>query len=363
MVLRSAGDVGCAHCATMGADRNCPSCTRLVCASCSIRWRTCAEPTVARAVRLGLTARVIDIDPLGTLALVAHWRQPLRVFDLRALAWVPDIALPRELYVRSRFTPPRLTASRAIVHHKVAGLFRRMTWDSLEGGTQDTWLTSLPPRGALQVSATGDRVYYLTDDDQVIMFREPQNGEVTSQTFLPLPAGTRLTAASIDVERNLLLTGTYNQIELHRIDGERLTRLWSRTTNQGMVTWVGIAGKAVVAGIRLGGGAMRFEVRWLDAALEPGPLADAITPNPPWRDIDLAADGRFLAIATDDGLTVHDLDARTATAFADHTDSITCVRFASDDHLLISADSDNRVILRPRTATGYASRVVRVEAM
>jgi hypothetical protein len=82
VVARGPGAVGCAHCTLIGADRACAICTRLVCERCGADWTTCGEPS-GRVVRLGLTARVRDVDPLGRLALVSHWRKPLRVFDLR----------------------------------------------------------------------------------------------------------------------------------------------------------------------------------------------------------------------------------------------------------------------------------------
>ena len=42
--------------------------------------------------------------------------------------------------------------------------------------------------------------------------------------------------------------------------------------------------------------------------------------------------------------------------------SINYVRFASDDHVLVSADCDNRLVLRPRTADGsYARPLIGIE--
>jgi hypothetical protein len=37
------------------------------------------------------------------------------------------------------------------------------------------------------------------------------------------------------------------------------------------------------------------------------------------------------------------------------------VRFVGDDHLLISADTDNRVVMRPRTPAGYARALITID--
>ena len=76
----------------------------------------------------------------------------------------------------------------------------------------------------------------------------------------------------------------------------------------------------------------------------------------------LSRDGRYFAAATPrNDLVVHDLDHESEQVFTEHTDEINHIRFGGDDHLLISADRDNRVVLRPRTATGYAKPLLSVE--
>ncbi len=359
MVLRSAGEVGCAHCAKMGADRDCPSCARLVCATCVTSWASCPEPA-GRIVRLGLTARVRDIDPGGRFALVSHWRQPLRVFDLRQLRWLPDIMIPPHVFTWSRDNPPRLTTAGTVVHANLGGTardysYRGFTWRSLDGAR--TIETDAPmPWQAMQVSVH-DRVFYVDPADHVVVMAPPDDPADTPHILEVHPGARPLRSAFLDEDRQLVMAGTQSAVVMHRWSASmELNRLWRQPTEEsGPVTFVAVAGKALVAGVRRTSGALAFEVRWLDSSLEPGPLAHRIVPDSPVRTTAISRDGRYFAIGTDDGLTVHDLDARSAIGFDDHTDSITCVRFASDDHLLISADSDNRVILRPRTATGYSA--------
>jgi hypothetical protein len=79
------------------------------------------------------------------------------------------------------------------------------------------------------------------------------------------------------------------------------------------------------------------------------------------EDASLSRDGRYLALAIDEELTVYDLDDEIETVFSEHTDTISLVRFAGDDHVLISADDDNRVVLRPRTPTGYARPLIAID--
>jgi hypothetical protein len=75
----------------------------------------------------------------------------------------------------------------------------------------------------------------------------------------------------------------------------------------------------------------------------------------------MSRDGSYIAIGTGDTLTVHDLERNRTAHFDEHSDKINYIRFAADDHVIISADTDNRVVLRPRTPDGYAKPVVEVQ--
>lgn len=71
----------------------------------------------------------------------------------------------------------------------------------------------------------------------------------------------------------------------------------------------------------------------------------------------ISPDGRFVALARQQNrVAVHDLDGDTAHVLGEHTDSICHLAFA-DDGALISADDDNRVIIRPRLADRFAALV------
>jgi hypothetical protein len=384
-VLRSAGDVGCAHCAKSGADQSCQVCTRLVCPTCAADWATCDEPS-GRMVRLGRSARVRDVDPLGRLALVSHWREPLRLFDLRQLRWVPDIEIERRIYLWSRAAPPRLAADGSLVYADVDRrggelVYRGIHWHAF-GRAQDAECVADRPVHGTPISATRDRYWYITDSQHVvvmsrqrpdarptpaaaslIMFERelptvPQ--QIVKHVYEPLSRKV-VQAAFVDGERDLLASASWSELALHRlVDGRSELISRAKTDIEGDVIWLAVAGPWYVAAVRRSGGAVRLQLHRLDATYALGPVARAITLAAPLLSAALSRGGRHLAIATREGLTVHDLDTAESSTFDEHTDDINYVRFASDDHLLISADADNRVILRPRTTTGYARALLTV---
>lgn len=390
MVLRAAGEVGCAHCKTIGADRSCQVCTRLVCEKCAADWATCDEPS-GRVVRLGTSARVRDIDPLAHIALVSHWRKPLRLFDLRALTWLPQ-TLSRLIYLTSRAVQPRLSSDRTIVHLHLFRpdentLLSDIRWQSF-GATKSSEKRSPMPSHASGMSATGDHFWYVTDTQHVVVQHRVHPDEraapdalgtimmadekptyepkVLTRSFEPLPRKVVQTAF-VDAERSLLASGTWGELALHKLVDNRADLIAKRATSvDGNAVWIALGGPWLVAASQRSAGGVRFQLYPLaptrDGLFELGAIVREITPPSPFKTAALSRDGRHLAIATDAGLTVHDLDARTEQTFTEHTDDINCVRFASDDHVLVSADCDNRVILRPRTADGsYARPLIPIE--
>lgn len=392
MVLRAAGEVGCAHCTTMGADRACQVCTRLVCEKCAADWSTCSEPS-GRVVRLGASARVRDVDPLGRIALVSHWRKPLRLFDLRALAWLPQ-TLSRLIYLTSRAMQPRLTSDRSLIHLNLIRLSEShvradIRWASFGDLPSDEKTVAMPSHGS-GVSATGDHYWFVSETQNVVVqhrefpeerpdpealgtilvAREKPNYQprIVEDSYEPLPRKVvQVAYLHVSDTHKLLASGSWSELALHRLvdDGLELVTKFKPSV-EGDVAWLGIGGPWFIAAIRRSTGGVRFQLHLLDpggqGALAPGPVAREITPTSPFKTAAISRDGRHLAIATDAGLTVHDLDTRTEQTFTEHTDEINYVRFASDDHVLISADCDNRLILRPRTPDGsYARPLIPIE--
>ena len=368
MVARGAGAVGCTHCKAIGADRACAICRRLVCPRCAADWATCEEPS-GRVVRLGLTARVRDVDPLGRVALVSHWRRPLRLFDLRRLRWL-ELELPRRYWLFARAHPPRLSSAGLLYYPEYA----------MTGGQQsphfigirahvlanDTTraVSSHEPYGSTGVTAIRDRFYYVTAAQQVAITTTA--GERAAAVSLeqvavvdPLPRKV-VHAIHVDAERDLLAAGSWSEIVLHAIVDGRLERLgYTKTAATGDVRWIAVAGPWLAAAITATSNSWRIEVRRLEANLSIGAIAHTHTGM--LRAASLSRDGRYLALGFDHGLVVHELGTDHVTTFDEHTDHINYVRFAADDHVLVSADTDNRIVMRPRTPTGYARPLVALD--
>ena len=169
-------------------------------------------------------------------------------------------------------------------------------------------------------------------------------------------------AVHVDGERNLLASASWSELALHRMQGNQLERLgYTRTADEGDVRWIGVAGSTLAAAVYHSSRGTHVEARRLGGDLSIGPVAHSLIATWGFRTAALSRDGRYLTAAFTDKLTVLDLQSGRAQQFDEHSDAINAVRFAADDHVLISADTDNRVILRPRTPTGYAVPLISVE--
>ena len=177
--------------------------------------------------------------------------------------------------------------------------------------------------------------------------------QVTTATYEPLPRKV-VQVACVEASRELLAAATWGEIALHRMVGDRLERVgWVKTT--GDVSWLAVAGPYLAARVP---GAVKV---WrLAEDLSIGPIVLEI--EQPVQVAALSRDGRYLAVGLEgSAIVVHDLDRGTVETFDGHTDDISLVRFVGDEHLLVTADDDNRVMIRPRTPTGYARTVMPVQ--
>jgi WD40 repeat protein len=168
-----------------------------------------------------------------------------------------------------------------------------------------------------------------------------------------------LHSVTVDGDHDVLAAGSWAEIAVVPIGSKPASGGYTKTKTTGDVTWIGIGGGRLVAAVQRDPSTTVFEVRALDT------LASDLLVVPDGRveHAALSRDGRYLAVALRGSrLAVYDLDRdlRAPDTFHDHSDSINYVRFA-DDHLLVSADCDNRVVLRPRTPSGYNVPLVDVE--
>ncbi len=350
MVARGAGDVGCAHCTVIGADRSCQVCTRLVCESCGADWTTCPEPT-GREVRLGRTARLRDVDPSGRVGLVTRWVGAMRCFDLRRLRWV-DIGLPRHHKVIDRQILERLSPSGDFYRSTYLAMstngdnaqtFEALEKRSLVAGSQSELKTDEPSHNA---GMTKDGHYYFVSTTQLVVLIAPDR---SVRTFEPLPRRV-VQACHVDLDVNLLVSATWGEIALHRIVNDAIVPL-DRVRTSGNVSWVEAREPWLAAcidgGLRVWHLGANFKIgREAHEHADAGSAAN------------LSRDGRYLAFGAKDKVVLHDLAQDVVVTFDDHTDDVCLVRFVGVDQMLVTADEDNRVVIRPRTPSGYVRSMI-----
>jgi len=347
MVARGPGAVGCAHCVQIGAEVSCQVCGRLVCTRCEADWATCSEPS-GRVIRLGIGARLRDVDPGGQLGLVSTWHRSRKLLDLRRLRWY-DAVVPGAWSMYER-VDPRLTAS----GHLICARYRQDVFVgmyALELATrEEIRISDVEPAGLALVSARNDRFVYVSSN-QIVIVIEVSPRPAPTLRFDPLPR-KMLHAVTLEAERGLLAAGSWSEVVLHRIRGTKL-ELLGRGATHGNVTFVAVAGGWLVAAARADG-TTRVTAWALDAADEITDVAWQLEDTRVLKSAALSRDGRDFAFSFGTEVIVRDLATGTAMTFTEHTDEVILIRFAGDDHVLVTADADNRVVLRPRTATGYA---------
>ena len=347
MVARGPGAVGCAHCTKLGAVVACGVCKHLVCEPCANDWSTCDQPW-GRVFRLGMTGRLVDVDPTGKYGLVTRWRGRMRYVDLRALRWIEVDDVPS---LHRRELRPRLASDGRLFQHEWQNVedqpaYRGLGVTSLTSRqTRTDPSTPYPARGT-GMSLRDDRYWYVTSTEEVAVVRMASPIALTTALYNPLPRKV-LQAVYVDAARDLIVSASWGEIMVQKIAGERLEPACYVKT-AGDVRWVAIAGPYLAAHVKGG-----ITVWKLDESLAIAQVSQRID-----DDVGIAAlsrDGRYLAVGLrDERVVVHALDAGTSESYDEHTDDVSYVGFVGDEQLLVTADDDNRVILRPRAAAGYA---------
>jgi hypothetical protein len=340
-------------------------------------------------VRLGRGVRLRDVDPTGRLGLVSRLAGRMRLFDLRRLRWVKGPALPR-FGLGGAATTPRLTASGRLLvpaFTTSSGIdgtfaFRGVDRTSLVSATTDTMHLRRPAH-SIAVSAVGDRYSYACSDETVelVTFGAPPRstalvGLATDADHYrvcsldPLP-GKVVQATCTDGERDLVAAGTWELITLHRIeDGSPVSV--ARIESKGDVRWLGLGGPWLL-GLTSGADGQRLRGWRLDDITHvPGPMAFEHEVRGAVTAASIARDGTHAAIAItraratgviarqEHVVQLITMRSGAVETFTEHTDEIGLVRFVGEDNLLITADDDNRVVLRPRLPGGYAKALLAI---
>jgi hypothetical protein len=349
-----------------------------VCDGCAADWTTCNEQA-ARVVRLGMGWRVRDVDPKGHFALVSRALKIPRIVDLRQLRWLGQAPL---MFSTMAKYPPRLTSDQLLVHADLTWVgndtvFVGLRYRGMLGGPPDMPLENVdgPLGGNTCVSAVGDKYAHVTDSQRVIVAEHSREAVPTSQaasvighhafghdplfrtrveSYEPLPRKV-ISAIHIDGERDRLASATWREVAIDRMVEGRIERLDHLDTGiDANITFLALTGRWLAYGA-----SSKLEVRAVSDAGRIGEVA--VRHGGYINAMAVSRDGAYLAIGSGDTLVVYDLDRDRRAQFEEHSDRINYVRFAADDHVMISADTDNRVVLRPRTADGYAKPAVDVK--
>jgi hypothetical protein len=359
MVLRT---TLCAHCRRQAARETCRHCASAVCEPCFHDDLTCTAPRT-RVLRLGLGRRLRRIDPEGRLGLVSGWRDRMQLVDL---AHGRKIAAPGKLPVYQPLLSSIARSGRVAwplvyaVSNDNASAFAGVGIGSVRDDQADVIRAQRPsmPR-ELGLCPTGRSLWFRTAAETVQVWdletREQHEHE-------PLP-GSVLQAVSVDTASGLLVAATYGRACVHRLRGSETERLGTLRLRDADNVWIALADRcvAVVSDYRgFRGRVLRAFA--LDAAGVPErePLytyAEVEAVAGAGRDVRLqrrivaalSPDGRFLAAATaDHDIAVHDLARGRVHHLQGHTDEISLIAFTGGASALVTADHDNRVILRPR---------------
>ncbi len=356
MVARGPGAVGCTHCTRLGANVPCPVCNHLVCDACAADWATCSEPS-GRTFKIGrVTGTLIDVEPTGRFGLVKRRWGQLRMIDLRALTW-----LERDLPSRGwRELVPRLTSDGRLLKPEFDGasvenapLFSGIGEFNVVGGYR--YVDVPQPMRATGVSVVDDWYWYVTSTELVALAKLGDR-RTSVEVYEPLPKKV-VQAAYFDPVRQLLVSGTWGEIVIHHVVDDKLV-LAGHVKTTGDTLSLQLGGGYLMA--RVKGGDMRGVTVWkLFDDFSVGKIAarfDRVESEA------LARDGRFVAVGLADGrVVVQSLLTAEQQQLEGHSDDVTYVRFVGAEQLLVSADADHRVIVRPRAKQFYAEAILPVD--
>jgi len=376
MQPKAPGFVPCAHCSRPGAVEPCASCTHLVCADCRLDWTTCPQPC-GQEIRLGLGARLRELSHSGRLGIVVGWRGDLHILDLRRVRYVDTryrlasttfssllgsalgLLLTRDgRLVRERWEWSDASQNRFRV-------FAGFDVEELANGYVRTVRVE-QATSPLEASGPVPHSLRLTRDDRLVWYERSNETvqivdlETRASHNLSPVSGQVIQRAYVDAASGRIATGTYGAVHVHRFSGAALTELGVAPCPDDDILAIELAGSRllVVSGRAHIRATLRvFELAGDRVAARPihersvdGPVACA-----------LSARGDYAAVSrADHAVELHAVGGEMIE-LGGHSDTVRLVRFARSDDELVTADDDNRIIIRPRTSAGFARATVAVE--
>lgn len=361
MADRVIGATRCAHCRAAEAVDNCSVCRNAVCAACAADWTTCPEP-VGRELRLGMGRRLRFVTANGRLGLVRDALSPDMWVDFRHMRWTRLAAPAGDVPHGESHTEPQpmpgrrwIGRRRELIKHGKSRTWRHLGYDLVdeEGAILCAW-TAAPELPRWTLAPDYSLAWAVSSDQRVCTFELEPPYRFSAREVLP---GHALQAFDFDVAAGLAAAGTWGGVTVYRT-GET----WSPAGQLDVdadVGWVGIAGGrvAVVVDRKRSD---TLKVWAVDADGKPNGALHTSDHADGLRSLGaITPDGRHLALATarGDRVLLFDLELGDVTELGGHTDDVCLIAFVDNGQRLITADCDNRVIIRPRTDRGYAEQL------
>ncbi len=363
MISKAPGVVGCAHCKRPGATEPCPACHMLVCPACLRDPASCDVPH-ARELRLGATARLRRLSEDARYGVVSRWRRAPRLADLAAAVYVRDL--------------PTVELSKTIGAVTREG---RYLWVDKPPDSRDEFAptevlsigkSDAEPKRESRASLSRYAPFELCRGERMLFSASLEAGTVrladldadSLRVLHPLPPNEIMQTCTVAPEAGLLFTATYGHVHVHRIVAGGLKKVGTLEVADADIGWLGFARGRIA--IVSGSAHQPFAVtihelgdRW--AGWQKVCEINRFTPqrnpmgDPRERVVAaLSADARFFAMALEDRtVMVHDLESDTRASYAGHTDDVCLIGFGDAANVLVTADRDNRVRIRPRSGRHF----------
>lgn len=212
---------------------------------------------------------------------------------------------------------------------------------------------------------SSEHVWSVHGDERLHVLNE-STLEVATFDLLPNKV---VQAAHADLQRRMVAAATWRLVGLFELEADSRARRRTHIRlgdEFGDVRWVRFGGSRLAAfGDRASSGlfdrSRRRELLVWELGEATGPGRPIRLSLPAEGLADMTCDGRYLAVALPDGrIELHDLELFTSVVLDGHDERISLVRFVDDDRLLVSADASGKVVLRTRTADGYATSIAEV---